>query len=109
MAQTFSKTITELTAVNLYDGKSIVIHKVNWSYIIYDDVTDIERHIDCETELNIDGISSFTDYSSLKEADVIEWIEASLTTDEDTKYKTELTRKINILNGGTSIKKLPWS
>ena len=109
MAQTFSKTITELTAVNSYDGKSIVIHKVNWSYIIYDDATDTERHIDCETELNIDGISSFTDYSSLKESDIIGWIEASLTTDEDTKYKTELTRKMNILNGGTSIKKLPWS
>ena len=56
--QTFSKTITELTAVNSYDGKSIVIHKVNWSYIIYDDVTDTERHIDCETELNIDGSKS---------------------------------------------------
>ena len=107
--QTFSKTITELTAVNSYDGKSIVIHKVNWSYIIYDDATDTERHIDCETELNIDGISSFTDYSSLKETDVIAWVEASLTTDEDTKYKAELTRKMNILNGGTSIKNLPWS
>ena len=109
MAQTFSKTITELTAVNSYDGKSIVIHKVNWSYIIYDDVTDTERHIDCETELSIDGISSFTDYSSLKETDVIGWIEASLTTDEDTKYKTELTKRMKRLNGGTSIKKLPWS
>ena len=109
MAQTFSKTITELTAVNSYDGKSIVIHKVNWSYIIYDDVADTQRHIDCETELNIDNISSFTEYNSLKETDVIAWVEASLTTDEDTKYKTKLTRKINILNGGTSIKKLPWS
>ena len=109
MAQTFSKTITELYVVNSYDGKSSVIHKVNWSYLIADDVTDTQRRIDCETELNIDGISSFTDYSSLKESDIIGWIEASLTTDEDTKYKTELTRKMNILNGGTSIKKLPWS
>ena len=107
--QTFSKTITELTAVNSYDGKSIVIHKVNWSYIIYDDVTDTQRHIDCETELNIDSISSFTEYNSLKETDVIAWVEASLTTDEDTKYKTELTKRIKRLNGGTSIKKLPWS
>ena len=109
MAQTFSKTITELTAVNSYDGKSIVIHKVNWSYIIYDDVTDTQRHIDCETELNIDNISSFTEYNSLKETDVIAWVEASLTTDEDTKYKTELTKRMKRLNGGTSIKKLPWS
>lgn len=109
MAQTFSKTITELYVVNSYDSKSTVIHKVNWSYIISDDVTDTQRRIECETDLNIDGISSFTDYSSLKETDIIAWIEASLTTDEDTKYKTELTRKMNILNGGTSIKKLPWS
>ena len=109
MAQTFSKTIKELYVVNSYDSKSTVIHKVSWSYIISDDATETQRHIDCETELSIDGISSFTDYSSLKETDVIAWIEASLTTDEDTKYKTELTRKINILNGGTSIKKLPWS
>ena len=109
MAQTFSKTITGLTVVNSYDGKSTVIHKVNWSYIIADDVTDTQRHIDCETELNIDSISSFTDYSSLKETDVIGWIEALLTTDEDTKYKTELTKRMKRLNGGTSIKKLPWS
>ena len=109
MAQTFSKTITELYVVNSYDGKSSVIHKVNWSYLIADDITDTQRRIECKTELNIDGISSFTDYSSLKESDIIGWIEASLTTDEDTKYKTKLTRKINILNGGTSIKKLPWS
>ena len=109
MAQTFSKKITELYVVNSYDGKSSVIHKVNWSYLIADDITDTQRRIECETELNIDGISSFTDYSSLKESDIIGWIEASLTTDEDTKYKTELTRKMNILNGGTSIKKLPWS
>ena len=109
MAQTFSKKITELYVVNSYDSKSFVIHKVNWSYLIYDDVTEIQRRIDCETDLSIDSISSFTDYSSLKETDVIAWIEASLTTDEDTKYKTKLTRKINILNGGTSIKKLPWS
>ena len=46
MAQTFSKKITELTVVNSYDGKSTVIHKVNWSYLIADDVTDTERHID---------------------------------------------------------------
>ena len=109
MAQTFSKTIKELYVVNSYDSKSTVIHKVIWSYIITDDVTDTERHIDCETELSIDNISSFTDYSSLKETDIITWVEASLTTDEDTKYRTELTRRINILNGGTSIKKFPWS
>ena len=42
MAQTFSKTITGLTVVNSYDGKSTVIHKVNWSYIIADDVTDTQ-------------------------------------------------------------------
>ena len=28
---------------------------------------------------------------------------------EDTKYKTELTKRMKRLNGGTSIKKLPWS
>ena len=109
MSQTFSKIITELYVVNLYDSKSTVIHKVNWSYIITDNVTDTERHINCETELSIDNISSFKNYSLLKETDIIAWVEASLTTDEDTKYKTELTRKINILNGGTSIKKFPWS
>lgn len=109
MAQTFSKIITKLTVVNSYDSKSTVVHKINWSYMINDDVTDTSRRIDCETELNIDSISSFTDYSSLKETDVIAWVEASLTTDEDTKYKTELTRKINILNGGTMVEKLPWS
>ena len=109
MAQTFSKKITGLTVVNSYDSKSTVVYKVNWIYIIDDDVADTQRHIDCETELNIDNISSFTEYNSLKETDVIACVEASLTTDEDTKYKTELTKRMKRLNGGTSIKKLPWS
>ena len=101
MAQTFKKSITKLDTVTSYDGKTDVVFNVGWYYMIQDDSNDTQDQLFYETELSIDGISSFTDYSSLKETDVIGWIEALLTTDEDTKYKTELTRKINILNGGT--------
>ena len=42
MAQTFSKKITGLTVVNSYDSKSTVVYKVNWIYIIDDDVADTQ-------------------------------------------------------------------
>ena len=40
---------------------------------------------------------------------MIGWIEASLTTDEDTKIKTTLTGMINRKKGGLdNDKQLPW-
>ena len=90
MAQTFKKSITKLDTVTSYDGKTDVVFNVGWYYIIQDDSNDTQDQLFYETKLSIDSISSFTDYSSLTESDVIGWIEASLTTDEDTKIKTTL-------------------
>ena len=100
MAQTFKKSVTKLDTVTSYDGKSDVVYNVGWYYIIEDDSNDTQEQLFYETELSIDSISSFTSYSSLTENDVIGWIEASLTTDEDTKIKTTLTGMINRKKGG---------
>ena len=109
MAQTFKKSIIKLDTVTSYDGKSDVVYKVGWYYIIQDDSNDTQEQLSYETELSIDSISSFTSYSSLTENDVIGWIEASLTTDEDTKIKTTLTGMINRKKGGLDDnKQLPW-
>ena len=109
MAQTFKKSITKLDTVTSYDGKTDVVFNVGWCYIIQDDSNDTQDQLFYETELSLDGISSFTDYSSLTESDVIGWIEASLTTDEDTKIKTTLTDMINRKKGGLYYnKELPW-
>ena len=109
MAQTFKKSVTKLDTVNSYDEKTDVVYNVGWYYIIEDDSNDTQDQLLYETELNIDSISSFTDYSSLTESDVIGWIEASLTTDEDTKIKTTLTDMINRKKGGLNYnKELPW-
>ena len=109
MAQTFKKSITKLDTVTSYDGKTDVFYNVGWYYIIQDDSNDTQDQLLYETKLNIDSISSFTDYSSLTESDVIGWIEALLTTDEDTKIKTTLTGMINRKKGGLYYnKKLPW-
>jgi hypothetical protein len=110
MAQTFKKSITKLDTVNIYDGKTDVIYNVGWYYIIQDDSNDTQSQLFYETELNIDSINSFTNYSSLSESNVIGWIESSLTTDEDTKIKTILTSMINRKKGGLDPnKELPWS
>ena len=109
MAQTFKKSITKLDTVDSYDGKDDVVYNVEWYYIIQDDSNDTQDQLLYETKLNIDGIGSFTDYSSLTESDVIGWIEALLTTDEDTKIKTTLTGMINRKKGGLYYNKdLPW-
>ena len=109
MAQTFKKSITKLDTVTSYDGKTNVVYNVGWYYIIQDDSNDTQDQLFYETELSIDSISSFTDYSALTEVDVIAWIEASLTTDEDTKIKTTLTDMINRKKGGLYYnKELPW-
>ena len=109
MAQTFKKSITKLDTVTSYDGKTDVVYNVGWYYIIQDDTNDTQDQLLYETKLNIDSIGSFTDYSSLTESDVIGWIEASLTTDEDTKIKTTLTDMINRKKGGLYYnKELPW-
>ena len=109
MAQTFKKSITKLDTVTSYDGKTDVVFNVGWYYIIQDDSNDTQDQLFYETELSIDSISSFTDYSALTEVDVIAWIEASLTTDEDTKIKTTLTDMINRKKGGLNYnKELPW-
>ena len=78
MAQTFKKSITKLDTVTSYDGKTDVVYNVGWYYIIQDDSNDTQDQLFYETELSIDSISSFTEYSSLTESDVIGWIEASL-------------------------------
>ena len=109
MAQTFKKSITKLDTVTSYDEKTDVVYNVGWYYIIEDDSNDTQDQLFYETELSIDSISSFTDYGSLTESDVIGWIEASLTTDEDTKIKTTLTGMINRKKGGLYYNKdIPW-
>lgn len=109
MAQTFKKSVTKLDTVTSYDSKSDVIYNIGWYYMIEDDSNDTQSQLYYETELSIDSISSFTDYSSLTESDVIGWIEASLTTDEDTKIKTTLTSMVDRKKGGLNYgKALPW-
>ena len=109
MAQTFKKSVTKLDTVTSYDSKSDVIYNIGWYYMIEDDSNDTQSQLYYETELSIDSISSFTDYSSLSESNVIGWIEASLTTDEDVKIKTTLTSMINRKKGGlNNSKQLPW-
>ena len=71
MAQTFKKSIIKLDTVTSYDGKSDVVYKVGWYYIIQDDSNDTQEQLSYETELSIDSISSFTSYSSLTENDVM--------------------------------------
>lgn len=109
MTQTFKKSVTKLDTVTSYGSKSDVIYNIGWYYMIEDDSNDTQSQLYYETELSIDSISSFTDYSSLTESNVIGWIEASLTTDEDTKIKNTLTSMINRKKGGLEYEKqLPW-
>ena len=53
MAQTFKKSVTKLDTVTSYDGKSDVVCKVGWYYIIQDDSNDTQEQLFYETFVNV--------------------------------------------------------
>lgn len=82
MANTYKWTINALDAKISHDSKDNVIETIHWGYsaVDNDDATKVASSIGT---LSIEyDADNFTKYSSLKEADVIGWLEAGLNVDD---------------------------
>ena len=81
-------------------GKSNVVHTVHWK-LIATDGTNKDSNGDNWTartygaqQLSTDDLSSFINWSSLKESDVQGWVEAALGSDTVTNLKAGLDAEI---------------
>ena len=81
-------------------GKSNVVHQVHWKLTATDDTNkDSDGNNWTATVydlqvLSTDDLSSFINWSSLKESDVQGWVEAALGSDVVTAMKTGLDAQI---------------
>lgn len=91
MANTYKWTINALDAKISQDSKDNVIHTIHWGYsaVDNDDATKAASSIGTHSiEYDKDN---FTEYASLKESDVIAWLEAGLDV---ASMKTSLDAQI---------------
>ena len=81
-------------------GKSNVVHTVHWKLIATDDTNKDSNGANWtartygEQQLSTDDLSSFINWSSLKESDVQGWVEAALGSDTVTSMKAKLDAEI---------------
>ena len=81
MANTYKWTINALDAKISHDSKDNVINTIHWGYsaVDNDDATKVASSIGTHSvEYDKDN---FTEYASIKESDVIAWLEAGLDVD----------------------------
>lgn len=91
MANTYKWTINALDAKISHDSKDNVINTIHWGYsaVDNDDATKAASSIGTHSvEYDKDN---FTEYATLKESDVIAWLEAGLDV---TSMKTSLDAQI---------------
>ncbi len=94
MANTYKWTINALDAKISHDSKDNVINTIHWGYsaVDNDDATKVASSIGTHSvEYDKDN---FTEYASIKESDVIAWLEAGLDVDA---LKTSLDAQITLL------------
>ncbi len=94
MANTYKWTINALDAKISQDSKDNVINTIHWGYsaVDNDDATKAASSIGTHSvEYDKDN---FTEYASIKESDVIAWLEAGLEVDD---MKANLDAQIALL------------
>ena len=91
MAISYKWTINALDTHISHEGKSDVVNQVHWSY----------QAVDGDHSTNMIGVyypvfdkDDFIEYGSLKETDVISWLEKNLDVD---KMKENLEKQIKVL------------
>ena len=78
MANTYKWTINALDAKISHDSKDNVINTIHWGYSAVDNDDATKAASSIGTHSVVYDADNFTEYSSLKEADVIGWLEAGL-------------------------------
>ena len=92
-------------------GKSNVVYNVHWNLLATDDTNKDSDGNNWTSSMygtqavSTDDLSSFTNWSSLTNADVQGWVEAALTADTVTSMKAGLDAQIALLITPTSVTK----
>ena len=81
MANTYKWTINALDAKISHDSKDNVINTIHWGYSAVDNDDDTKVASSIGTHSVEYDKDNFTEYDSLKESDVIAWLEAGLDVD----------------------------
>ena len=85
-------------AVDTYptkSGKSDVIFKVYWQLKGVDDTAEENSSVKTGAEeIDTSDLSSFTEFTDLKESDITGWVETSLGTDKINSYKSGIDEVI---------------
>lgn len=112
MANTYSWTINKLDVHPTEESLSDVVYNVHWSYTAISDQKDEEDNAYSATLIGTQSVGapdadSYIDFNSLKESDVVGWLEASdLDIDQ---LKAGLDSCISELINPTSVAKdAPW-
>ena len=81
MANTYKWTINALDAKISQDSKNNVIHTIHWGYSAVDNDDDTKAAYSIGTHNVEYDAKNFTEYDSLKESDVVAWLEAAMDVD----------------------------
>ena len=81
MANTYKWTINALDAKISQDSKNNVIHTIHWGYSAVDNDDDTKAASSIGTHSVEYDKDNFTEYASLKESDVVAWLEAAMDVD----------------------------
>ena len=81
MANTYKWTINALDAKISHDSKDNVINTIHWGYSAVDNDDDTKVASSIGTHSVEYDKDNFTEYASIKESDVIAWLEAGLDVD----------------------------
>lgn len=85
------------------DNKNDVIHTVCWQYKATEgEYSAQETGV---THLDTDDLSSFTEFSSLTNSDIVGWVEPTISYTKLTEMKSKLDAQINQKKSPTSVKK----
>ena len=81
MANTYKWTINALDAKISHDSKDNVINTIHWGYSAVDNDDDTKVASSIGTHSVEYDKDNFTEYASLKESDVVAWLEAAMDVD----------------------------
>jgi hypothetical protein len=100
MARIFNKKIKGLKIFNQLDENINVIYQIDWIYELEDSDLDMCKHITVSTEIDTSDLSTFIPYEDVTEADLISWIDNTVTLETISLYKDQLNSKIDKLSNG---------
>ncbi len=100
MAVTSTIKINQIECLPSHEGKSNVVRRIYWVYVVQDGEKSAAYGNSTDVEL-VDG--DFTPYEDLTEEQLVQWVEASMTPEQLDGLRQQLLDQITV-----EVKPLPW-